>query len=75
MPRFLDTRGQESLAIAVCDRCKMKFPIGALHADRDKAALRVCDQCNDEYDPYKLPARQTEDITVRYPRPDEPMGA
>lgn len=71
MPRFLDTRGNSSLAIAICDRCKMKFPIGKLTADRDSPGLRVCDPCNDEADPYKLPSRRTESITVRFPRPDE----
>jgi hypothetical protein len=74
MPRFLDTRGNASLAIAICDRCRFKYPIGELSADNDSPGLRVCSGCNDGYDPYKLPARMTEDITVRYPRPDEPIG-
>src|SRR6185369_15340218 len=73
MPRFIDTRGQPSLAIAICDRCKMKMRIGELSADRDVPGLRVCQYCNDERDPYKLPPRKTEDITVRYPRPEEPL--
>jgi hypothetical protein len=73
MPRFLDTRGNSSLAIAICDRCSFKFPIGKLSADRDAPGLRVCEQCNDEEDPYKLPSRKTESITVRYPRPDQPV--
>jgi hypothetical protein len=73
MPLFLDTRGNSSLAIAICDRCSFKFPIGKLSADRDAPGLRVCEQCNDEEDPYKLPSRKTESITVRYPRPDQPV--
>jgi len=31
----------------------------------------VCDQgCRDELDPYRLPARKTERINLRFPRPD-----
>jgi hypothetical protein len=26
--------------------------------------------CKDEFDPYRLPARKTERITIRFPRPD-----
>ena len=26
------------------------------------------------FDPYRLPARQPEDITLRYPRPDESIA-
>jgi len=34
----------------------------------------VCDEgCKDQYDPYRLPARQTERITLRWPRPDTPL--
>lgn len=73
MPRFLNTTGRATLAIAVCDRCHEKVSLDDLHEDRDKPGLRVCDACNDQYDPYKLSARMTEDITLRYPRPDEPI--
>ena len=71
MPRFLDTRGLSSLAIAVCDRCKMKRALVALGPDSNFPGLRVCDQgCRDELDPYRLPARKTERINLRFPRPD-----
>jgi len=33
----------------------------------------VCRDDRDDYDPYRLPARETEDITLRYPRPDIPL--
>lgn len=71
--RYLNTRGQSSLAIAVCDRCRLKMPLTALSADRNAPGLRVCRECNDELDPYRLPARAPEDITLVYPRPDEPI--
>lgn len=71
MPRFLDTTGNASLAIFVCDRCKMKRPIDEQMSDPNFAGLRVCQQgCADEKDPYRLPARKTERINLRFPRPD-----
>jgi hypothetical protein len=71
MPIFLDTRGQTSLAIAICDRCKMKRPYSVMMNDPNFPGLRVCDQgCADQKDPYRLPARQTERIALRFPRPD-----
>jgi hypothetical protein len=71
MPRFLDTRGLETLAIAICDRCKMKRPYASMSNDPNFPGLRVCDQgCADQKDPYRLPARQTEKIALRFPRPD-----
>lgn len=71
MPRFLDTTGSTSLAIGVCDRCKMKRPYVSLEPDTNFPGLRVCDQgCRDQKDPYRLPARKTERINLRYPRPD-----
>lgn len=72
MPRFLDTTGLASLAIGVCDRCKFKFPYVDLRPDGNIPALRVCQNegCFDNFDPYRLPARQPEKITIRFPRPD-----
>jgi hypothetical protein len=71
MPLFLDTRGLADLAIAVCDRCKMKRPHVDLRPDANFPGLQVCGQgCADDKDPYRLPARKTEKITIRFPRPD-----
>lgn len=71
MSIFLDTRGYSTIAIAVCDRCKMKRPQAELRADPNFPGLQVCGQnCADEKDPYRLPARKTERITLRFPRPD-----
>jgi hypothetical protein len=71
MPRFLDTRGNSTLAIGVCDRCKMKRALSCFSSDTNFPGLRVCDQgCKDQLDPYRLPARQTERIALRFPRPD-----
>lgn len=71
MPRFLDTTGYSDIAIAVCDRCKMKRPHAVMRSDPNFPGLQVCDQgCADDFDPYRLPARKTEKITIRFPRPD-----
>jgi len=76
MPVWLDTHGLSSLAIAVCDRCKMKRAFVQLGPDPNFPGLRVCDQgCRDNFDPYRLPARQTERINLRFPRPDVSVAA
>lgn len=74
MSLWLDTRGKWSVAIAICDRCKMKRSITHLVSDPNAPGLRVCmDTCVDVLDPYRLPARQPENITLNYPRPDVPL--
>jgi hypothetical protein len=71
MPIFMDTRGLTSLAIGVCDRCKMKRAFVTLGPDPNFPGLRVCEEgCKDNFDPYRLPARKTERINLRFPRPD-----
>lgn len=58
------------VAIAVCDRCKMKVNYSALRADGDKPGLRVCAECCDVKDPWRLPRPRDKPITLRFPRPD-----
>jgi hypothetical protein len=71
MSIWLDTRGNTVLSIAICDRCKMKRAYDEIGTDRNLPGLRVCNfGCNDERDPYRLPARQPEKISIRFPRPD-----
>jgi hypothetical protein len=70
MPRFLDTRGLADIAIAICDRCQRKFPHVELVSDPNFPGLRVCKQDQDQFDPYRLAARKTERINIRFPRPD-----
>lgn len=74
MSVFLDTRGRSTMAIAICGRCSRKFPYDDLMPDPNNPGLRVCKDDLDEYDPYRLPARQTENITLRFPRPDTPLN-
>ena len=46
------------------------MPYRMLRADGDQPGLRVCKDCRDQKDPYKLPARQLENYLLRFPRPD-----
>jgi hypothetical protein len=67
----VSTKG--SAAIAICDRCKMRFSYDDLRADGNSPGLRVCEDCCDVKDPWRLPARQTEVINLRYPRPEQDL--
>jgi len=76
MPIFLDTTGLSSVAIGICDRCKMKYPFVVLGPDPNFPGLRVCNTgCRDQFDPYRLAARKTERINLRFARPDTPLNA
>ena len=70
MSKFLNTSGNPTLGVGVCDRCRKKFPIGQLRPDRDNPGLLVCERDNDELDRYKLPPRVPEQISLRRIRPD-----
>ncbi len=73
MPVYLDTRGKTTLGIGICGRCSRKFSLDDLYPDANYPGLRVCKDDLDEYDPYRLPARQPEVISLQYPRPDTPL--
>lgn len=70
MPRYIDTRGESVLSVAVCDRCSKKVPYTQLRPDPNFPGLMVCPADYDQFDPWRLAARQTETITLRHPRPD-----
>lgn len=70
MPIYLDTRGNSILSVAVCDRCNRKFAYTDLYPDPNFPGMRVCKDDLDQFDPWRLPARQTENIALRFPRPD-----
>lgn len=57
--------------VGVCDRCKMKRKLSFLTSDPNAPGLMVCsDTCVDKFDPYRLTARRSENITLKRPRPD-----
>lgn len=75
MSLYLGTRGRTPIAVAICDRCQMKRPYNTLVNDVNAPGLRVCEVgCADLKDPYRLPARKTENISLRFPRPDQSIA-
>jgi len=70
MPVYLDTRGNSVLAVGICDRCSRKFAYVDLMPDPNFPGMRVCAEDRDDFDPWRLPALQTENIALRFPRPD-----
>jgi hypothetical protein len=73
MGRFLDTRGLPYIGIGICDRCSRKFPISDLIMDGNSPGLRVCRADWDTMDPYRLPAHESENISLPFVRPDVPL--
>lgn len=74
MPVFLDTTGQPTLGIGICARCGKKFPLAELHDDPNRPGLKVCLADKDQYDPWRLPPRQPETVTLPFVRPDESVA-
>ena len=70
MPVYIDTRGNSVLSVAICDRCSRKFAYVDLMPDPNFPGMRVCKEDLDNFDPWRLPAIQTENIALRFPRPD-----
>lgn len=73
MTLYIDPSGQPTYGIALCARCSKKYPLAELSPDPNSPGLMVCDYDRDDFDPYRLPARQTEDITLPFTRPDVPL--
>ena len=73
MPIWLDPTGKTNFGIGICDRCSRKFSLTELYSDPNTPGLKVCEDDIDEYDPYRLPARKTENIVLRFVRPDVPI--
>lgn len=73
MPVFIDPTGQPTYGIGICARCSRKMPLAELSPDPNSPGLLVCEEDLDLLDPYRLPARVTEDITLPFVRPDVPL--
>lgn len=67
---YLNTRGNGTLAVGVCQRCDFKFPLLMLQDDPNVHGLKVCRACRDDYDPYRMPARAPDRIPPPFVRPD-----
>lgn len=57
----------------ICDRCKLRMNLRDMVPDPNTPGVRGHRDCADQFDPYRLPARQADQITLQYPRPDEPL--
>lgn len=66
-----------SCPIAICDRCSRKRPWKALVPDGNSPGLRVCgdSDCRDPKNPWRLPPIQPDRISLKWARPDTPLGA
>ncbi len=73
MSLYVDTSGRATRSVAICDRCHMKMAYDDLAPDGNVPGLRVCGACTDRFDPWRLPARASEQISLRFPRPDSPL--
>ena len=74
MSIWLNPRGKSTFGIGLCDRCSRKMSLDDLYPDPNFPGLRVCTDDLDVLDPWRLPARQTEDIHLAFTRPDYPLG-
>jgi len=70
MPRYLPCKSGASLAIAECPRCHFKVYYADMEKDPN-TKMWMCPKCKDQYDPYRLPARKPENITLYHPRKEE----
>lgn len=70
-----DPTGHTWYAVGICDRCKRRFLLDELIEDGNLPGLRVCRDDWDELDPYRLPARQPDNLVLPFVRPDEPLIA
>jgi hypothetical protein len=70
---FFDPTGRSTYGIGICDRCRRVFSLEDLHSDPNSPGLKVCRADMDQYDPYRLPPRQTENINLPFVRPDVPL--
>lgn len=73
MSEWLDPTGHSTFGIGICGRCNEKYPLDELHDDPNTPGLKVCVKDMDEFDPYRLPARAPDDITLPFTRPDVPL--
>jgi hypothetical protein len=69
----MSATGEKS--IAICDRCHVKMPYTKLRSDGNSPGLKVCPDCWDTKDPYRLTARKTEQMSLQHARPDRPISA
>lgn len=70
MSLYVSTEGMARVAIGICGRCSLKFPLVDLMPDPNSPGLMVCRDDVDDFDPWRLAPREPEDISLEFPRPD-----
>jgi hypothetical protein len=76
VPKFLSTRGQPTLGIALCQRCQRKRRQADLIEDGNIRQFWVCRDnrgCRDVFDPFREPAPPPDKLTLPFVRPDVPL--
>ena len=71
---FLNTKGNSTLGIGICSRCQFRFPLHMLQDDPNIPNFKVCAADRDDFDPYRMPARQPDMLTLPFIRPDVPLS-
>jgi len=69
MPKYLPVNANGPVSVAICNRCGFKIQYVDLKKDPNNGQY-YCEKCVDLYDPWRLPARRAEDISLMHPRPD-----
>lgn len=72
-PKFFNPRGRSTYGIALCARCGIVHSLDDLFDDPNYPGLKVCRKDMDEYDPYRLPPREPDQISLLFARPDVPL--
>lgn len=72
MSLYLPYRASGNAAISICGRCAKKIYYSDLVLDPNNKNY-YCPECVDLFDPWRLPARKAEDISLKHPRPDIPV--
>lgn len=73
MSWFLNPTGHATYGIGICARCQQKFFIDELFDDPNVPGLKVCRDDIDQLDPYRLPPRPPDPLTLLFTRPDVPV--
>lgn len=73
MSLYIDPTGRSTYGIGICARCSRKFSVEDLDDDPNYPGLKVCRNDSDDFDPYRLPPREPDQITLDFVRPDLPL--
>ena len=69
---YLPVKTSGSAAIAICPRCHFKRYYDEMRQDPN-TKVYMCGSCIDIYDPWRLPARPPEKISLEHPRKDDEL--